>query len=86
MELKDQIRTYIIKKYLDPAKAKGKQSFIVISGDIHSALGLKNKMPAVCNALRDQRMWADYGVRSIKETRLPSVAKDSSTNRFDFCL
>jgi len=41
-------------------------------------------MPAVCNALRREKFQLDYNVELVQEIRLPTVKKDSSTNKFIF--
>jgi len=47
--------TYDIKQYIreliSKAKAKGDKELILVSGDIHRAMGLQNVMPSVCNAM-----------------------------------
>ena len=45
------IRDFIQQLKVD-AKAAGKTSIILKSGDIHNDLGLKSALPQVCNAMR----------------------------------
>jgi hypothetical protein len=47
-------------------------------------MGLRNCMPAVCNALRREKFQIDYAVELVQEVRLPTVKGDSSTNKFIF--
>ena len=47
----EQIREYI-RELKRQARASGKKSLILISGDIHKDLELKERMPSVCNAMR----------------------------------
>lgn len=47
----DDIRQHILELKM-VAKNEGKKYIILKSGDIHKALGLKNAMPQVCNAMR----------------------------------
>jgi hypothetical protein len=51
-----KITTYDIYNYicdaLKKAKLDGKMSIQIKSGDLHKALGLKNRMPMVCNAMK----------------------------------
>ena len=48
--------TRTIKNYIqslkDDARKNGDSTIILISGNIHKDLGLKNCMPMVCNAMR----------------------------------
>lgn len=46
-----EIRQYILQK-LYTAQTTGETSCTLISGQIHKELGLKNKMPSVCSAMR----------------------------------
>ena len=43
--------SYLTKKFAN-AKASGKSSIIIKSGDIHKELGLVSRMPTVCGAMR----------------------------------
>ncbi|MBR5245794.1 MAG: hypothetical protein IKV25_00295 [Clostridia bacterium] len=47
----EQIREYI-RELKRQARASGKKSLILISGDVHKDLELKDRMPSVCNAMR----------------------------------
>ena len=48
----NDIRDYI-KNLKRIAKAEGKNTLVLRSGDIHKDLGLKQWMPPVCKAMRD---------------------------------
>ena len=37
----DEIRDYVRKKYVDPARRSGQRQITVVAGDIHTELGLK---------------------------------------------
>lgn len=86
MELLEQIRNLVIENNIKPARSRGEKSLIVVSGEIHSRMGLTNRIPAVCNALRSERPWNPSNVRLVCEIRLPSVQKDSSTNKFKLAI
>ena len=49
-------------------------------------MNLKARIPAVCNALRVEKLQTAFNVELIQEVRLPSVKGDSSTNKFIFAL
>ena len=57
---------------------------VVTSGEVHRRMGLKNCMPAVCNALRREKFQVDYNVELVQEVRLSTVKGDSSTNKYNF--
>jgi hypothetical protein len=86
MELAEEIRHFVFEHYVKPAKERGETKLVVLSGKVHEQMGLKNRMPAVCNALRGSKLQDFFGIRLIQEIRSPHVEKDSSTNRFVFRL
>jgi hypothetical protein len=47
MELTEKIRHFVFEKYLKSARDEGKTKVVVVSGDVHSRMGLKNRVPAV---------------------------------------
>jgi len=50
--LTDSIRRYIGENRIEPAKKRGVKEITVRAGDIHDAMGLKSRIPAVCSALK----------------------------------
>ena len=59
MILADQIREYVRKEIIVPSRQKGLTIVHIKAGDVHSAIGLQNRMPAVCAAL-DAEKFLDY--------------------------
>ena len=59
------IRDYCKHQYVDPARARGEYGIIVRTGDIHHALGLANRLPAVSAAIG-----ADAFPRDLKLKRV----------------
>ena len=55
-EMKKKIGTIDIKNYIDALKQEAKNNGIayieLISNEVHKALNLQNRMPIVCNAMR----------------------------------
>lgn len=51
MILADRIRKYVVDEIIQPARQKGQSSVHVRAGEVHAALGLENRMPAVCSSL-----------------------------------
>jgi len=64
----DQIRKYAREKYVEPAIARGEREIRVRAGDVHKALTLKNRVPAVCQALESKLF--------LKENNLILEAKE----------
>lgn len=51
MPIADDIRAYVIKEYIAPARANGQPNVAVRAGDVHKEMGFKNRLPNVCSAL-----------------------------------
>jgi len=47
----DEVRAYCSKKYVEPARSRGEKIVSVRAGDVHDALGYRNRVPLVCSAL-----------------------------------
>ncbi len=71
MTLTDQIREYVHDEIIAPARRQGLASVQVRAGDVHAALGLENRMPAVCGALDAEKFLEYAGVR-LEERRGPA--------------
>ena len=84
--LGDNIRQFIYEHYIEPERKKEKTRIELLSGEVHSSLGLVNRMPAVCSALRSKELETLCNIQLVDEIRRPTVKKDSSTNRFVFNL
>ena len=84
MSLSSEIRKFVVENYFEPARANGTEHIAVISGEVHSAMKLKSRMPAVCNALRSKKLEQLGSVRLMREIRRLGVKRDSSTNQFKF--
>lgn len=52
----DQVRDYVQRKYIDPAKKAGKKSLSLRAGDIHRELKFTRRIPVVCSALRSRKL------------------------------
>lgn len=70
--LVNRIRRYVFEKYILPAIKEGRERITIRAGDIHKELGLKNRMPAVCNALRSR---IEIFNQWLKEKRLNFTLK-----------
>jgi hypothetical protein len=68
----DQIREYAGKNYVEPALRGSTSTVSIKSGDIVKGMGLKNKTPNVCTALRSNIFQKQYGLRLIGEQGPPS--------------
>src|SRR5687767_13882387 len=58
----DKIRAFAREKYIRPAKARGEQRVTILAGDLVRELGLDNRTPAVCCALRSLIFQRENGI------------------------
>ena len=47
----EQVRTYVVGKLIGPSRKRRDRTVRVVAGEVHKALGLRNRYPLVCNAL-----------------------------------
>jgi hypothetical protein len=51
MSYADDVRSYCKGNIIEPARKRGEKEVAIRAGDIHSAMGYRNRMPLVCAAL-----------------------------------
>jgi hypothetical protein len=68
----DSIREYVRATYVEPARKRGEKRIRVVAGDVHTGLGLRNRVPLVCNALRSRDLLAGAGLRIVADEGPPS--------------
>lgn len=54
MGLTDGIRKFVCESYIEPARKRSEKEITIRAGDVHSAMGLSSRMPAVCSALKSK--------------------------------
>lgn len=47
----EMVRQYCKTRIVDPARARGDATVTIRAGDVHQAMGLKNRLPLVCSAI-----------------------------------
>ncbi|HKT23731.1 MAG TPA: hypothetical protein VJR04_03965 [Terriglobales bacterium] len=67
-----KVRSYVRDHYVRPARRERQATFRVLVGDIHRALGFKNRVPLVCNALASRKFLAENSLRLLRRTGPPS--------------
>ena len=65
MSYADDVRNYCRKTYVDVARAKGEKTVSMRSGDVHAALGYKNRYPLVCSAIGSNKFEGMCRVKRI---------------------
>jgi|SRR5947209_12898219 len=51
----ERIRDYARLEYIEPARRRRDSIVRIVAGDVHKALGLNNRVPAVCQALKSNK-------------------------------
>ena len=68
MTYADYVREYCKLHYIEPARTRGDATVSIRAGDVHSAMGFKNRMPLVCSVLGATVFQALAGVERIGVT------------------
>ena len=66
MGMADEVPEDVLVAYIKPARRRGESTVTVAAGDIHKAMGLKNRMPAVAGALGATKFEQYAGARLIR--------------------
>jgi hypothetical protein len=83
----DQVRDYVKRFYLEPARNEGKELLRVKTGDVHTNLGWNgqlNRFPIICQALETRRFLRENDLELVKRDGPPSGR--SSTVVYTFRL
>ncbi|SRR5579883_370831 len=66
------VREYVRDKYIREARQRGDSMVRVVVGDVHRALGFKNRVPLVCQALSSRQFLAENDLTLEKREGPPS--------------
>jgi hypothetical protein len=55
MEIAQRVRDYVRREYIDAARRRNQARVTIVAGDVHKAIGLSNRVPLVCQALRGKK-------------------------------
>lgn len=58
----DRIRRHSVEAYIKPARERGDSTVRIVAGDVHKAINLRNRVPAVCQALKSGKFLAENGL------------------------
>lgn len=68
MSYADDVRTYCIEHYVNPARKSNIQSITIRAGDVHKEMNYKNRMPLVCSSLGSIKFETEANVKKINIT------------------
>jgi hypothetical protein len=67
-----KIREYIRTRYLEPARYRRETLVTIRAGDIHRELGLRNRVPSVCQVMESKLLEKEAGVKVTSKQGPPS--------------
>lgn len=67
-----EIREYIRTRYMEPARQRRETLVTLRAGDIHRELGLKNRVPNVCQVMESRLLEKEAGVKVSSKQGPPS--------------
>lgn len=65
MSQADDIRRFVIDRYIEPARSRGEARITVKAGDVHREMGLSNALPAVCGAIGSNKFSTEADATEI---------------------
>lgn len=63
----EDIRNYVQRKNIEPARQRGEKRVTIRAGDIHDEMNLSNRQPLVCDTLSGRKLEELCRVRLIEE-------------------
>ena len=66
------IRNYIRRQYFEPARRKRETLVTLRAGDIHREMGLRNRVPSVCQVMESKLLEREAGVKVSSKQGPPS--------------
>jgi hypothetical protein len=71
MMLADEIRAFVVSRYIGPARRNGSivpEQIKIVSGDVVRELNLQQRVPAVCGALDARKFLDSNGLKLVQRT------------------
>ena len=75
----DRVREYVSREYIEPARKRGESKVRIVAGDVHRSLGLHNRVPLVCSALRSREFLRRNHLRIEAQEGPPSMMSTTVT-------
>lgn len=82
MSQADQIRKYVLDQIIEPARRQSRSLVQVHAAEVHAAMKLENRFPAVCSALDADKFLGEARVTLVRR----SGPKHGSTAEWVFGL
>ena len=82
MTTANEVREFVLKEFIEPARKQGKRTVSFTSSDVHRGMSLKQRYPLVCSAI-DADKFLDFAKVTLVKREGP---KQSSTAKWLFSL
>jgi 5-methylcytosine-specific restriction protein B len=66
MSIADDVRDYCINNIVEQARLSNKEEIVIRVGDIHNAMGLKERYSSVCSAIGSEKFEEEAGIKRIE--------------------
>jgi len=63
----EEIRVYVQRQYIEPARRRDEKQVTIRAGNIHDEMNLSDRQPLVCDTLRGKKLQGQCNVRLINE-------------------
>src|SRR5690348_15052704 len=83
MQKSAAVRDYVRREYIEPARRRGQSRVTVVAGDVHKAVGLKNLVPLVCQALKSKKILQENHI-VLEKVESPAASEQSTTVAFTY--
>ncbi len=82
MATANEVRLYVFREIIEPARRQGKTNVSFTSSDVHKGMGLAQRYPLVCSAI-DADKFLDYAKVTLVKRDGP---KQSTTAKWVFSI
>jgi hypothetical protein len=82
MTTANEIRYFVLKNYIQPARNRSEKTVSFTAADIHEAMSFENRYPLVCSSI-DTDKFLDYASVTLVSRKGP---KQSNTVQWVFAL
>jgi hypothetical protein len=79
MSQADQIRDYVRRTYIEPARQRHEDTVRIMAGDVAKALHLQRNMPNICQVLGGKKFQSENELKLIERNAPPSGQSNTAT-------
>jgi len=83
-DIAEPVRDYARRHFLEPARKRNESTVRIIAGEIHKGLGLQNRVPAICQALKSRKFQEENRIVLEKSEGPPSGMSTTMTFVYRF--